>query len=184
MYPRSCVAAVIICDGCLLVVKKRDAKGIVYSFPTGGQEAGETLVQAVQREALEEVGCEIVVGPLLWVREYIGKHHENADLEGNVHVVCHLFHCTLNEFPETFQGKAPDPDQEGVEWLPLQQLASCRFYPQALVSSLMELERVQEGCSSGATPLGILPDRFRGISQPPDHQTNHRQTHHTFAAAC
>lgn len=46
------------------------------------------------------------------------------------------------------------------------------------------LERVQEGCSSGATPLGILPGRFRGISQPPEHQTNHRETHHTFTTAC
>jgi 8-oxo-dGTP diphosphatase len=141
MYPRSCVAAVIIHDENLLVVKKRDEKGSEYSFPTGGQEAGETLVQAVQREVLEEVGCEIVVGPLLWVREYIGKHHENADLEGDVHVVCHLFHCTMNEFSQTFQGKAPDPDQEGVEWLPLQQLASCRFYPQALIPALLHLEQ-------------------------------------------
>jgi 8-oxo-dGTP diphosphatase len=141
MYPRSCVAAVIIRDENLLVVKKRDEKGVVYSFPTGGQEAGETLVQAVQREVLEEVGCEIVVGPLLWVREYIGKHHENADLEDDVHVVCHLFHCTMSSVSQIFQGMAPDPDQEGVEWLPLQQLTTYRFYPQALISALIELEQ-------------------------------------------
>ncbi|WP_075164556.1 NUDIX domain-containing protein [Ktedonobacter racemifer] len=42
-------------------------QGILYSFPTGGQEAGETLDQAVQREVSEEVGCEAKVGPLLWV---------------------------------------------------------------------------------------------------------------------
>jgi 8-oxo-dGTP diphosphatase len=65
MYPRSSVAAVIIHDGNLLVVKKRDEKGVLYSFPPGGQEAGETLIQAVQREVLEEVGYEIQVGPLL-----------------------------------------------------------------------------------------------------------------------
>jgi hypothetical protein len=45
------------------------------------------------------------------------------------------------------------------------------------------LERVQEGYSSGSTPLGVLSGRFRGISQPSHHQTNHRQTHHTFTAA-
>jgi 8-oxo-dGTP pyrophosphatase MutT (NUDIX family) len=129
---------VIIQDEHLLVVKKRDEKGVVYSFPTGGQEAGETLIQAVAREVKEEVGCEIEVGPLLWVREYIGKHHENADLEGNVHVVCHLFRCTMNFVSRPFQGSAPDPTQEGVEWLPLQQLATCRFYPQALIPFLFE----------------------------------------------
>jgi 8-oxo-dGTP diphosphatase len=138
MYPRSCVAAVIIHDENLLVVKKRDAKGIIYSFPTGGQEAGETLAQAVEREALEEVGCTVQVGSLLWVREYIGKHHENADLESDVHVVCHLFHCIISSVSHTFQGSAPDPTQEGVEWLPLTQLATCRFYPQALIPFLIE----------------------------------------------
>ena len=138
MYPRSSVAAVIIDDENLFVVKKRDKKGIVSSFPTAGQELGETLVQALQREALEEVGCEIVVGPLLWVREYIGKHHENADLESDVHVVCHLFSCTISEFSRTFEGKAPDADQEGIEWLPLERLATYRFYPQTLIPSLLE----------------------------------------------
>lgn len=128
-------------DENLLVVKKRDEKGIMYSFPTGGQEPGETLVQAVQREVLEEVGCEIVVGPLLLVREYIGKHHENADLEGEVHVVCHLFDCTISEFTHTFKGKAPDADQEGIEWLPLERLATSRFYPQALIPFLLEQGR-------------------------------------------
>ncbi|QBD74779.1 NUDIX domain-containing protein [Ktedonosporobacter rubrisoli] len=138
MYPRSSVAAVIIHDEKLLVVKKRDVKGIVYSFPTGGQEPGETLTQAVQREVLEEVGCTVQVGPLLWVREYIGKHHENADLEGDVHVVCHLFHCTINELSGALQGSSPDSTQEGVEWLPLEQLATIRFYPQALIPFLFE----------------------------------------------
>lgn len=138
MYPRSSVAAVIIHNENLLVVRKRDEKGIVYSFPTGGQEAGETLDQAVQREMLEEVGCEVEVGPLLWVREYIGKHHENADLEGDVHVVCHLFHCTINEIPQTFEPIAPDEGQEGVEWLSLRDLTAHRFYPQALIPFLLE----------------------------------------------
>ena len=45
MRLRCGVAAVIIHDEKLLVVKKRDVKGVVYSFPTGGQEPGETLVR-------------------------------------------------------------------------------------------------------------------------------------------
>ena len=137
MYPRSCVAAVIIQNESLLVVKKRDEKGLFYSFPTGGQEAGETLAQAVEREVLEEVGCTVQVGPLLWVREYIGKHHENAETEGHVHVVDHLFHCRVSNFSHSSQGTAPDPTQEGIEWLPLGQLATCRFYPQALIPGLL-----------------------------------------------
>jgi 8-oxo-dGTP diphosphatase len=154
MYPRSSVAAVIIQDGNLLVVKKRDEKGVMYSFPTGGQEAGETLVQAVQREVLDEVGCEIEVGPLLWVREYIGKHHENAELEGDIHVVCHLFHCIISDFSQPLREKSPDSTQEGHEWLPLQQLATCRFYPQALIPALLHL--AQENTLASCTYVGDI----------------------------
>jgi Nickel-dependent hydrogenase len=46
------------------------------------------------------------------------------------------------------------------------------------------LERVQEGCSSGSTPLGVLSGGFSRPGQPSDHEADHRQTHHTFAATC
>jgi 8-oxo-dGTP diphosphatase len=139
MHLRVGVKAIIIRHEKLLVVKKRDGKGVFYSFPGGGQEAGETLIQAVQREMVEETGLEVQVGNLLFVREYIGKHHENAETEGNLHVVDHLFHCLVEHFPETFLAKAPDTGQEEIEWLSLNQLRTCRFYPQTLIPHLIEL---------------------------------------------
>jgi SRSO17 transposase len=45
------------------------------------------------------------------------------------------------------------------------------------------LERVQEACSSGSTPLDVLPGGFIGPGQSSDHQPNHGELHHTFAAA-
>jgi 8-oxo-dGTP diphosphatase len=36
-----------------------------WEFPGGQVEEGEGLIQALQREALEESGCEVEVGPLL-----------------------------------------------------------------------------------------------------------------------
>lgn len=133
------VKAIVIEHGKLLVIKKSDGKGAFYSFPGAGQEAGETLAQAVQREMVEETGLEVQVGNLLFVREYIGKNHENAEMEGDLHVVDHLFHCLVDHYPETFLAKAPDTDQEGIEWLPLNQLAIRRFYPQTLIPHLLEL---------------------------------------------
>jgi hypothetical protein len=94
------------------------------------------------------------VGPLLWVREYIGKHHENADLEDDVHVVCHLFHCTIADISQPLQGKSPDPTQEGHQWLPLQQLATCRFYPRALIPALFHF--AQENTLPSCTYVGDI----------------------------
>ncbi len=91
MHPRVGVKAIIIQDGQLLTVKKHDDRGPLYNFPGGGHETGETLVQAVRREVREETGQEVHVGRLLFVREYIGKNHEHAETDADVHVVDHLF---------------------------------------------------------------------------------------------
>lgn len=53
MRLRGSVKAVVIQRGYWLVVKKRDYRGMYYSFPGGGQTPGETLVQTVQREMIE-----------------------------------------------------------------------------------------------------------------------------------
>lgn len=140
MQLRICVAAIVIQSGQLLVIRKRlDDGKTFYSVPTGGQEPGETLIEAVQREVLEEVGAEILVGRLLFVREYIGKNHEYAHTDGHLHLVDHLFHCFLKDPAPSLQGTAPDPGQEACEWLPLHQLTTHRFYPQALIPYLIEL---------------------------------------------
>jgi 8-oxo-dGTP diphosphatase len=88
------------------------------------------------------------------VREYIGNYHENADLEGDVHVVCHLFHCLISDLSQPVQGTSPDATQEGHEWLSLWQLAACRFYPQALIPALLHLE--QESALSSCTYVGDI----------------------------
>ena len=113
-------------DGQLLCVRKRDDSGDICSFPGGGQEPGETLVEAVRREVREEVGREVEVGELLFVREYIGRNHEFAATDAGVHVVDHVFRCTLlperspnragakvEEPPAVFRPVDADPDQVG-----------------------------------------------------------------------
>ncbi len=75
---RLSVKAIIIREGRLLVLRCRDQSGVWYVLPGGGQMAGETLDQALKRECLEELGCEIRMGPLRFVRDYIAWHHEFA----------------------------------------------------------------------------------------------------------
>ncbi len=52
--PNTTVAALCERDGCYLVVRERVKGRIVYNQPAGHLEAGESLIDAVVRETLEE----------------------------------------------------------------------------------------------------------------------------------
>ena len=70
------VAAIIERDGRFLLVEERVSGKLVLNQPAGHLEQGESLVTAVQREALEETGFRFtptdVVGFYLWRSEAAG----------------------------------------------------------------------------------------------------------------
>jgi 8-oxo-dGTP pyrophosphatase MutT (NUDIX family) len=72
--PRLTVAAIVERDGRFLFVEERDPQSgaLVLNQPAGHVEAGETLTEAVVREAYEEAGWHIqpehLVGVYLWSR--------------------------------------------------------------------------------------------------------------------
>jgi len=121
--------AIIIQDGHLLVIRNRDSSGDWYTLPGGGQERGETLTAALNRECLEEIGSGVTVGRIRFVRDYIAKNHEFA-AEDDSHQVEVMFECQLTSAPGL--GAKPDSMQTGVEWLELRDLSNHRLYPKAL----------------------------------------------------
>ena len=149
------VKALVISGRSVLCVRKRDDAGDICSFPGGGQEPGETLAEAVRRELREETGLDARVGELLFVREYIGRNHEFAATDAGVHVVDHLFRCTLLSEaghapadetdtaaqPTAFAPTSADPGQVAVEWLPVETLDEHPFRPRALQPYLREIAR-------------------------------------------
>ena len=146
MNVRISAKAIIIDNDRLLLTKNKDDEGHFYLFPGGGQEHGETLHDAVKRECLEEIGEEVEVGELLFIREYIGKNHEHASFDSNFHQVEHYFICRLlNE--NHFLPSNPDSHQVGMEWLPVQQLQNYRIYPKELLSYLIKYTK------NSATPV-------------------------------
>ena len=77
-------------------------------LPGGGQEHGEALEEALRRECREEIGCEVVVGPIRFVRDYIGVRHEFALMQPDVHQLEIMFECRLGEGVEPVVGARPD----------------------------------------------------------------------------
>lgn len=130
MNIRNSVKAVIVHNGYVLLTKNKDDEGYFYLFPGGGQVHGETFYEALKRECLEEIGFEVEMGELLFVREYIGKNHEHSIFDYHVHQVEFYFGCTLSG--NGGEPSNPDEHQIGVEWVEINKLLDHRIYPKEI----------------------------------------------------
>ncbi|WP_276355334.1 NUDIX domain-containing protein [Cohnella caldifontis] len=136
---RNSCKAVIVQDRKVLLTKNRDDFGFFHLFPGGGQEPGETLTEALARECMEEVGAEIQVVDLIHIREYIGKNHEFAQWDADVHQVEFYFRCHLRDPHATItDGTNPDANQVAVEWIDIDELHRIRLYPKTLGKIIAE----------------------------------------------
>jgi 8-oxo-dGTP diphosphatase len=147
VYPvRTSTKAVIIKDHALLViVGKSEADDEYYYLLGGGQVKFETLEDALKRECIEEIDTKVIVGDLLFVRDYISRNHEYAAFDPNFHQVDFFFECTLEPDQIPKNGSSPDRTQLGVHWLPLSQLEAAHFYPTKLKTVLLTRDRVYLG---------------------------------------
>ncbi|MEQ4204401.1 NUDIX domain-containing protein [Actinopolymorpha sp. B9G3] len=59
------VRLVIVAKGRVALIRRRRAGHTYYVMPGGGVEPGETFVEAGEREAMEELGVEVVCEELL-----------------------------------------------------------------------------------------------------------------------
>ncbi|MBB4826827.1 ADP-ribose pyrophosphatase YjhB (NUDIX family) [Sporosarcina luteola] len=148
MRIRNSAKAIIVEDGKLLALKMHENSGTYYILPGGGQEHGETLHQALRRECREEIGADVEIGDLIFVREYIGKHHELAAYHSHAHQTEFMFLCRVNH--ETFaEGTRLDKGQIGTEWIPIQELMEYTLFPRALRTHIMSYYE------NGNTPIYV-----------------------------
>jgi 8-oxo-dGTP diphosphatase len=147
VYPvRTSTKAIIIKDDALLVILGKGETGEEYYYlPGGGQEKFETLENALKRECLEEIDARVIVGDLLFVRDYISRNHEFAAFDPNFHQVDFFFECRLEPDQIPKNGASPDSTQLGVYWLPLSDLETAKFYPSKLKTALLTRDRVYLG---------------------------------------
>lgn len=109
----------------LLVVQRgRGAGAGLWAVPGGKVRWGETWREAARREALEETGLEVRVGPVAWVGEAVDPGRPPG------------WHFALVDFFAEVVGgelRAGD-DAANARWVPLEEIAE---YP--LVSSMRSL---------------------------------------------
>lgn len=131
---RSSAQALVIRDEQVLTVVKTYLGKNEYILPGGGQEFGETLVDALKRECLGELGAKVRVEQLVTVREFISRNHSSNPNEDDVHIINNIFACTL--LTEPIAPAQPDVDQIGIRWISLSELETYNFYPRFLISFL------------------------------------------------
>lgn len=122
-----CTGLIIENNSILLV--EYDDNGIHYNLPGGGLELGETIIEGVEREVLEETTAQVDVGPLALIYEFT-PHKQSGDYNFNEKPGLHLiFECTLkkNSIPRLPQN--PDPHQIAVKWIPMEELDSILLIP-------------------------------------------------------
>jgi 8-oxo-dGTP diphosphatase len=128
MFPiRVRAGALIIQNESILLIEFNDETGLHYNLPAGGVEQGESLLEAVRREAKEEACVDVEVGPLAFVYEY--APHLNSNKYGTTHSLGLMFDCNLVRESTPKLPENPDTNQTGVVWIPLSDLHNIVLYP-------------------------------------------------------
>ena len=125
---RSSAKALIIKEGKMAAIKIRDAEEEWYIMPGGGQDAEETLKEAVCREVSEELGIAVECKDLLFVVEGVhGEAFHRVDL---------IFSCEYigNMLDAVLHG---DMNQVGIDWLDISTLNLQPLYPSKLRRQIM-----------------------------------------------
>ena len=102
------------------------ARGLLWEFVGGKVEPGETMVQALWRECMEELGVKVDVG-----QQFMQVTHEYPDML----IRLTLFHCTIPEgFPQPLEHNA-------LQWVHPGQTDGYDFCP-ADTDILKEIKRI------------------------------------------
>ena len=108
-------AAVIERDGRFLVTRRLEGTHLagLWEFPGGKIHEGESLVEGLSREILEELGTGAIVGD-----EIFQVTHEYAERS----VTLHFFVCSLTSDPRPLLGQQ-------MRWVAREDLRSLEFPP-------------------------------------------------------
>ena len=149
---RNAVRALIRRDNSILLLRKdgyEQGEGERFALPGGGQDLGETLEQALNRECLEEIDTRVEIHDLAFVADYF-KPRETIP-SSTRHLVEFLFSCSVPADYVPRSGHHPDKHQVEVVWVGLDELAGMPLNPGSLIPYLAE-----PGDSTATVYLGTI----------------------------
>jgi 8-oxo-dGTP diphosphatase len=136
-------------DNILLLRKDGYETGERFALPGGGQDLGETLAQALNRECMEEIGTRVEIRDLLFVADCLKPRDTTP--RSTRHLVEFLFACTVHDGYVPMNGHHPDKHQVEVVWAGLDELAGMPIYPRSLAPYLADA-----GENTGTIYLGTI----------------------------
>jgi 8-oxo-dGTP diphosphatase len=122
--------ACILRDGHILLIEDFDeAEGQHFNLPGGGLEPGESLVEGVKREVMEETSAEVEVGKLLLLWE--SKNAIVVFDQPGKHTLMPVFLCHLKNGsePKMPDQVTADSFQVGIRWVPLTEFPQVKLLP-------------------------------------------------------
>jgi ADP-ribose pyrophosphatase YjhB (NUDIX family) len=136
------VAAVVEQDGRYLMVEELIDGQLVYNQPAGHLEGGESLLDAVRREVLEETARDFTPRALLGI--YRWQHPDKDET--------FIRFCFLGDVGEAHPGRALDTDIQRALWLTTGEIAA---RAERLRSPLVQrcIDDARQGCRH---PLSLL----------------------------
>jgi len=145
---RNAARAVILQDKHILLLRKDGyEQGERFALPGGGQDLGETLEQALNRECLEEIDTPVEIHGLVYVADTFKPRDTSPP--STRHLVEFLFICTVPGDYAPRNGQHPDKHQVEVVWVALEKLAAIPLYPRSLAPYLMNLPENTGRCYLG-----------------------------------
>ena len=123
MIIRNSIKGIIIKNTKLLVTEMKHEQGIYYTLPGGKHEPNELMLDALQREVLEETGYIVEPQSLLFIREGF-KDEQEVD----THRIEFMFVCNIVE--EVGESALMyDFNQIGTHWLNIDNIMHEPLFP-------------------------------------------------------
>jgi 8-oxo-dGTP pyrophosphatase MutT (NUDIX family) len=129
--------AVAVIDGRVLVQQFENET--FWCLPGGRVEMGEPAEEALAREMLEELACEVRVTRLLWVIDNHFKHRDVVHHELGLYFVVELPEGSPQASGEPWTGAELDGTKLYFRWQPVDRLAELDLKPSCLIERLAAL---------------------------------------------